>query len=101
MNRGFVRALRAYEAVESHASETAKRGRPASKSKSPPCLCKERRDKDGAPSGIELIRKGIGEGVCDGVADDVLVVLTEEAVQAVGIHYVFAGHVGQGFGRNR
>jgi hypothetical protein len=33
MNRGFVRAPRAYEAVESHASETAKRGRPASKTK--------------------------------------------------------------------
>src|SRR5208337_2723346 len=30
----------------------ARSGAPAPESKSPPCLCKERRDKDGAPAGF-------------------------------------------------
>src|SRR5580704_8137923 len=45
--------------------------------------------------------KGIGERVSNGVANYVLIVLAKETVEPVGIHNVFAGHVGHGFGRNR
>lgn len=47
-----------------------------------------------------IAAKGIRKRVCNGVADHVLVLRAQEPAQAVGIHDVLPGHVGDRLGRN-
>src|SRR6516165_4468239 len=45
--------------------------------------------------------EAVGKGIRDRVANYVLVILPEKALQAIGIHDVLSGHVGDCFRRNR